>query len=677
MARLNNYYLVDMTSRAMELRLDWIRKNQSTILMQGAFQGTPADDPIYGDDNGDGHFDADDLENLNVTPLDQYPPEGNPTPASKRQVVVLPSSFHGSRRHLSQMARNALTIVSEHGKPTFFITITCNANWPEIQERLLEGQTAFDVPVIVCMVFHQRLRAFLHNLRNGKYFGKNLKLRYIMHVIEYQHRGLPHAHVSVKFEGVPEEPSEEDLRTKSPEDIALMRNKVIDFINEHISCEMRQSGPNGEPLSEQDMAYNTLIENFMMHKCSTAEANGCKKSFAHPCKRGFDAYSDSKATTHIDNKGMPRYRRRNIDTDRYVVAHNELILRDMQCHVNVEYAGTSTQVIYLYKYQFKGTSKVTTLIKKVNHDDSIGCDEILKYLESRVLCSMDAAWRLLGFHTYPAPYPSVRVIKVKLDSQMNSIAKDHQTCDLQVYLKRPVALSEFTYTELFTYFSTVPQKRLSAFQRLLSISSNSASPYSLLSSSEAENSTQEPHYEHTDEISHIHNSEAALHKHFLKRTATLKPNLIYRISMDSLGTKEDWFIIPRTHPEAGICRMEMVPLTAGEIWYLRLILLHEHPIQLLEDAKYCRDKTDPSKLEEHLLPTFQAKAIAMGYVKDEHVAMTAFEQCIESGYHTAKELRGLFAVMTLNGFPTVIILETAQFYNCMIADILGWPKVKG
>lgn len=39
MARLNNYYLVDMTSRAMEFRLDWIRKNHSTILMRGSDVG--------------------------------------------------------------------------------------------------------------------------------------------------------------------------------------------------------------------------------------------------------------------------------------------------------------------------------------------------------------------------------------------------------------------------------------------------------------------------------------------------------------------------------------------------------------------------------------------------------------------------------------------------------------
>lgn len=677
----------------MEFRLNWVRKHQQTILMRSADDEGPATNNISSVDHFHGeaqesgeyvHGDTDYPQNTTDASnyLDLYPAEGDTPTSSKKNIVVLPGSFQGSRRHLSHLARNALTIVSEHGKPTFFITITCNANWPEIQERLLEGNSAFDVPTVVCMVFHQRLKAFLHNLRHGKYFGKQYKLRYIMHVIEYQHRGLPHAHVSVKFDGVPEEPSEEDLKTKSPEEIALMRKKVIDFIDEHISCEMRQPGPNGEPLSEQDAIYNTLIQDLMMHKCCTAEANGCKKTFAHPCKRGFDAYTDSKATTHIDNKGMARYRRRNINTDRYVVAHNELILRDMQCHVNVEYAGTSTQVIYLYKYLFKGVSKITTVIRKVNDDDSISRDEILQYLETRVLCSMDAAWRLLGFHTYPVPYPSVRVIKVKLESQLNAIMKDHQTCDLQLYLKRPIALNEFKYTELFTYFTMVPKKRLSTAHQTLPNSCNAASPYKLLPTSPTATSATASALEESfdDDILEgvfQQNADVMMHKRFLQGTATLKPHLKYKIPMDILGTKQDWYMIPRMHPEAGICRLEMVPLTAGELWFLRLILLNEHPISLLEDAKFCPDKNNPGKLEEHALQTFQAKAIAMGYVKDTHVAMTAFEQCIESGYHTPKELRGLFAVMTLNGFPTLMVLETKAFYDHMIEDILHWPKVNG
>jgi len=55
----------------------------------------------------------------------------------------LSQSFHGSRRHLRMLATNALTIVSEMGRPTIFLTLTCNIHWADIEDQLLDGQTAY------------------------------------------------------------------------------------------------------------------------------------------------------------------------------------------------------------------------------------------------------------------------------------------------------------------------------------------------------------------------------------------------------------------------------------------------------------------------------------------------------------------------------------------------------
>ena len=75
--------------------------------------------------------------------------------------------------------------------------------WPEIQDRLFHGQTAFDRPDIVVEVFHARLEAFMHNLRSGKYFG-NRQTAYDIRVIEYQHRSLPHFHLVCKLKDMPD-----------------------------------------------------------------------------------------------------------------------------------------------------------------------------------------------------------------------------------------------------------------------------------------------------------------------------------------------------------------------------------------------------------------------------------------------------------------------------------------
>jgi hypothetical protein len=102
----------------------------------------------------------------------------------------LSQSFHGSRRNLQKLAKNALTIVTELGKPTLFLTVTCNPKWPEITSRLLEGQTAFDRPDITVPVFHAKLLALINNVKYRKYFRE--KLLYEMRSIECQHRGMPH-----------------------------------------------------------------------------------------------------------------------------------------------------------------------------------------------------------------------------------------------------------------------------------------------------------------------------------------------------------------------------------------------------------------------------------------------------------------------------------------------------
>ena len=71
--------------------------------------------------------------------------------------------------------------------------MTTNPKWPEIVSQLKLGQTASDIPVVVCRAFQARLAAlerFLHSR-----FGCVV---YLIKVVEFQKRGLPHAHLLVK-----------------------------------------------------------------------------------------------------------------------------------------------------------------------------------------------------------------------------------------------------------------------------------------------------------------------------------------------------------------------------------------------------------------------------------------------------------------------------------------------
>ena len=74
-------------------------------------------------------------------------------------------------------------------------------------------------------------------------------------------------------------------------------------------------------------------------------------------------------------------------------------------------------------------------------------DEILLYVRGRYLCSMDAMWRTLRYHTYPSPTPTVYIIKVKLPEVTNYFSSRNELTDIQAYFQRPAQLHPLLYTE--------------------------------------------------------------------------------------------------------------------------------------------------------------------------------------------------------------------------------------
>jgi hypothetical protein len=108
--------------------------------------------------------------------------------------VVLPSSFTGSPRGFQARYQDAMCMVKKKGRPDLFITVTCNPLWPEITELLIPGQNYASRPDIVCRVFRQKLKAIIRDIKYNEIFGP---LAGQLRVIEFQKRGLPHAHILV------------------------------------------------------------------------------------------------------------------------------------------------------------------------------------------------------------------------------------------------------------------------------------------------------------------------------------------------------------------------------------------------------------------------------------------------------------------------------------------------
>ena len=108
------------------------------------------------------------------------------------QKVILPASFTGGPRDQNRRYQDAMAIVRRLGKPSLFITMTCNPQWPEIVRNLPPGHKAENRPDLVARVFKLKLDRLLHELLKDNIFGRPTAH---LHVIEFQHRGLPHAHI--------------------------------------------------------------------------------------------------------------------------------------------------------------------------------------------------------------------------------------------------------------------------------------------------------------------------------------------------------------------------------------------------------------------------------------------------------------------------------------------------
>lgn len=106
--------------------------------------------------------------------------------------IILSSTFEGSPRNMNERCRDAMAMFAKLGPPDLFITFTCNANWPEIKDNLKQGQQACDRPDLVSRVFNLKLDHFMKDVIKHNFFGEVICYAY---TIEFQKRGLPHAHM--------------------------------------------------------------------------------------------------------------------------------------------------------------------------------------------------------------------------------------------------------------------------------------------------------------------------------------------------------------------------------------------------------------------------------------------------------------------------------------------------
>ena len=373
--RLFQQYLTDMWAKIESSRIDWHSRNQDklrTDLYRGLVDAIASGD---GDKAG--------------------------------RRVILPSSFTGGPRHMMGLYQDAMAIVRKFGKPHLFVTFTCNPMWPEIKKALEQGQMAVDRGDIVSRLFSLKKDALMDDIRTGA-FGP---LAAHCYTIEFQKRGLPHAHMLFILA------DEEDAR--------------VEIIDKLISAEIPDR-------NTQKELYGTVTRCMIHGPCKPDDT--CMRD--GKCTKGFP--KEFYAETVIGEDCYPHYRRRmpGIDggrtatlrdrsygaepgatvevSNQWVVPYNPHLSLRYDAHINVEYCSSIKAVKYLYKYVFKGHDMATITLGHdrqervqfdingaIQGDDRLAeTNEPNEYLNSRYIGSIEAAWRLLGLKMHDR-YPAV------------------------------------------------------------------------------------------------------------------------------------------------------------------------------------------------------------------------------------------------------------------------------
>jgi hypothetical protein len=181
---------------------------------------------------------------------------------------------------MHQLYQNAMAVVRKFGKPDLFVTFTCNPTWPEIVTAF-DGQSATDRPDIVVRVFKMKLDELIRDLTKKGVLGKSIAHLY---TIEFQKRGLPHAHILLILH--------RDHKLRGPEDYdTVICAKILD-------AEM-----------EPDL-YQT-VKGCMMHgPCGTLHPHApCMDEATGCCAKRYP--KEFVEATIENNDGYPVYRRRD------------------------------------------------------------------------------------------------------------------------------------------------------------------------------------------------------------------------------------------------------------------------------------------------------------------------------------------------------------------------------
>ena len=453
---LTQQYMCDLYLAVENNNLNWLRSHQSELKAE-----------LY-------------CDLLEARHKHEYPLAG--------RYIVLPHTHVGSPRWYYGEYQDGMARCRRFHKPDLFITFTCNAKWPEIVQSMkgFEAGSNFR-PDLIARCFNIRLELFIEDLQKNCVFGDVLGY---MYTVEWQKRGLPHAHILLFLT--------KECKFRSPADV----DRVI-----------RAEIPN--PTTHPDL-WELVTTNMIHGPCGAILKPKTEEDFAHCCVKFKGTCEEHfpkqlRSETFITPDTYPEYRRRSKADGGYtfydkkskceldnawVVPYNVYLLLKYGAHINVEICASVKSIKYMNEYVFKGSDKAQIAVTETNKrqepaveeqsssskaqapsnlessssssssksistsrdkssttDKTILIDEIKQYCDCRYIGPCEACHRLFGFHMHGAK-PAVIRMQIHLPDKQSIIYEDGKEDEILNDPTKP------PHSQLLGYFDAVKTARL-------------------------------------------------------------------------------------------------------------------------------------------------------------------------------------------------------------------------
>ncbi|POS84024.1 hypothetical protein EPUL_003772 [Erysiphe pulchra] len=250
--------------------------------------------------------------------------------------VILSASYHGGDRHMARCYQ---------GKPSLFITFTANPSWPEILQNLEHSQTPDTRPDLLAIVFKLKLDPFLRDIKELDIFGNCIGS---MYTIEYQKRGLPHAHI---------------LLYLNQDDVPRCAEMVDELVRAHLLTD----DPELASIFKKKPTHGPCGPEFPNAPCMRDGkcSKGYPKRWCENTVLAEDSYPEYTRPNNGTTWGTERFTFDNC----WVVPYSPYLTKKYQAHINVEIAqGEHVAIKYLAKYIYKGSGSTTLAVQNQNDE---------------------------------------------------------------------------------------------------------------------------------------------------------------------------------------------------------------------------------------------------------------------------------------------------------------------